>query len=228
MPTHMGSMRPRLETSPIMRAPRSGDIAKFPRGDGAWTFPAGIFDYQWAGTTTLERWYFAGQITAVAGTTHTPAADTLFAYPWIFPQGATLDRIGANVTTLSATDKFHVGIYSAVSGGRMYPDALIVDSGELDPSSTGVKSATISQVMTPGVLYFFVFLGKDSSTIYRAPSLNGMWNCLGVGSTLPTASGLGIFETQAYGALPSTFPNSAPAAITSSSVGVAYRIASIP
>ena len=72
-------------------------------------------------------------------------------YVWMFvlQKAVTINKISCNVTTLSASDKWGFGIYSA--------DGLtkLVDSGVIAPTGTGIKTTTISAVtLFPGVYYF--------------------------------------------------------------------------
>jgi len=131
------------------------------------------------------------------------------ASPFIVGRNLNIDRIQAEVTTVGTSAVFRLGIYA--DNGNCYPDNLIVDSGELDGSTTGVKNATISASLTPG-LYWLVSLVGTATVTFRSLQNQGA----GLPSVMgwPAAMGATIREpfweaTQTYGALPSTFPTGA-------------------
>jgi hypothetical protein len=112
-----------------------------------------------------------------------------------------LDRIAIIVTTLLA-GKVHFGIFA--DSGVVYPSSLLLDSGEFDTGTTGVKTATINLTLNPG-LYWAVIVGNAAPTL-RALATGGAAAILGLDSGLGTASGLGYTVAFTYAALPATFP----------------------
>lgn len=152
---------------------------------------------------TANRWYAAGQVNAVAMTTDTPTANVLRAIPLVVAGDITLDCIGINVTSAVAGNA-RMGIYADV--GNLYPGSLILAAGEVNTGSTGVKSLTISQALTPG-LYWVALVNNAAPTI-RALSLTGCLALLGSDSTLAT-TGVGWSVAYTYAALPDTFPGGA-------------------
>ena len=157
---------------------------------------------------TEDRWYCAGIDNATVLTTGAPTANILRAMPLLIPLGRTLDRIAINVTTLTA-GKARLGIYS--DNGNCYPNSRVLDAGEVDTGSTGVKAVNINQTLTPG-LYWLVMVNNAASTI-RALSVGGVMPILGLASDLGTAPGVGWSVAFDYAALPATF-TAAAAAIT--------------
>lgn len=161
----------------------------------------------------LDIWYLLGSNSNNAITSGAVTANTLYGIPFIAPtRGATLDRLGFNVVTLLAGNA-RVGLYSATSDTNLYPNALVVDGGGISTGSGGVKSATISQVLTPGALYWAVYLG-DAAPSVRTHQGGTATNILGFDSSLPNGGTRGISVAQAYGALPATFPVGAALVIT--------------
>lgn len=98
-----------------------------------------------------------------AQSTGIPGEGQAFATPLMMPT-VTLDRIGCDVTTVgSAGAVIRLGIY-ADGGG--YPDALILDAGTLDATSTGgtnIREITISQTLNMG-LYWLAFVIQGGAT----------------------------------------------------------------
>ena len=67
----------------------------------------------------------------------------------------TLDRLAINChTTGSAGSVCRLGIYR--DNGAIGPDALVLDAGTVDTSTTGRKEATISQALTPDLYWLAV------------------------------------------------------------------------
>ncbi len=130
--------------------------------------------------------------------------NNLRAFPFFVSESITLDRIGVVVSSNAATAKARIGIYTSTSSTNLYPNALLVDSGELDVATTGLKSATISQALTPGTLYW---LACVTGTV--APNLRS----LGTAQAIPSLGfdnvfvgpGAGWIVAFTYGALPDPF-----------------------
>jgi hypothetical protein len=125
----------------------------------------------------------AGPVSAATATSTSVALDSLQFQSWWCPADVTLDRVAVEVTTLQAGANARLGIYSATSTGA--PDALVVDLGEVDCSSTGVKELTVSQAVTGGVMYWLAVLNEINNVGYRAVPVNST-RPLAVGSTAGT------------------------------------------
>ncbi len=167
-------------------------------------------DISWfrqVGTSPIERWYGNLHIQTNTYTTGVPVVNTLYAFPFTSGRGGTLDRIQFNVTTGGAAGSVaRVGIYTSTSDTNLYPNALVVDGGQFDTTSTGVKTATISAALTENKLYWLVFLSGTAAPTVRAGQPSSMPNVLGIDSAMGTGSGIGLNVARAYGALPGTFP----------------------
>jgi hypothetical protein len=163
----------------------------------------------------ITPWYLLGANNTAVLTAGAVAANTLYAVPFVAPgRGATLDRIAFNVTTLLAGNG-RCGIYDATSDTNLYPASLIVDGGSIAVGTTGVKSTTISQALTPGKLYWAVFVADVAVTV-RSHQSGTVSNIVGFDSTLPVGGNRGVSVGFTFAALPGTFPASA-ALITSGS-----------
>ena len=216
-------------------APSGGDNGKFLQynsGSDAFVYAstsggteADSFYFRVVGTSPLERYYFAGQNAPVALITGSGATGTLRAFPFVSPRGGTLDRLAIAVTTgAGAGGVARWGIYTATSTTNVYPSALVVDAGEVDVTSIGVKSQTISVALSSSTLYWFVYIGGVSAATIRFLNANGCWPFLGYSNAFDSAGvanlnpGVGLTVAQAYGALPGTYP--AGATVIVNDVGI--------
>jgi len=157
-------------------------------------------------------------MTGGLGTIAIAAVDTLYAIPFLSGRAGTIDRIGFEVTTVGAANsKTRVGVYTSTARKNLYPKDLVVDSGEFDTSSvggTGVKSATISTPLLPNTLYWFVILSGTATPTVRGITGQGVWPILGYPSTLGANPQTMLSVGQSYGTLPSSFPASATAVVS--------------
>lgn len=77
-----------------------------------------------------------------------PGVNTLYYFPVYFLAPTLVTGLSAEITTAAASAKARMGLYQCNSD--LTPGALIVDGGEVDCSTTGVKEDTISAVMPAG------------------------------------------------------------------------------
>lgn len=169
--------------------------------DGVWKGIGGGDLWHSDNVTNIERWMVPG-VTAV--TPKSPSVGRLYAMPFFVSQPCTLVGLRINVTTLASGGGVRVGVYRSVAANDIYPGPLVVESAELDTSTTGVKTETVSQALTANRWHWVVFLCKAP-----APAVTGVSayaTGMGVDSTF--AYGNNLYVSQTYGALPSTFPGS--------------------
>ena len=138
------------------------------------------------------------------------AALTTFAFPtgemyftpvWV-PIAMTADRLAINVTSGIASGTTRLGIYSSDANG--VPNALVVDAGTVATTSSGVKEATISQALTPGLYWLAAVNQTAAATVsYYASSNNAFMYPYG---TANAAFGhkVAYKQSSVTGALPST------------------------
>lgn len=169
------------------------------------------------GTSPLELWYgssiSANSLSTVAVAV-AAATSTMYAVPFVSGPGGTVDRIAFNVTAAVASTIGRVGIYSATdaNGGDLYPSTLVVDGGEFDCSTTGVKSASISASLNASDVYWFVFHFDNTTATLTGPTIRAcavasLPTILGMSSAFGTNPNTHLSITgQTYGALPGTFP----------------------
>ncbi len=173
-----------------------------------------------------ERYYptFPWTVRSV-GETLATSTGTLYAVPLITPRGGTLDRIAYEITTAGGAGGVgRQGIYQATSATNPYPSALIVDGGEHVVTSTGLKITTISVSPEPDILYWAVVLfGTNAPTVGVLFESQMTWSPIGLDPAVSTVQSAGMFtRTQAYGALPSTFP-ATPTTYSSQPIRMAMR-----
>jgi hypothetical protein len=71
--------------------------------------------------------------------------------PIIIPAAVSVDRIGIQITSATATALWRLGIYN--DNGAMRPGSLLFDAGTVDASATGFKEITISQTLSAGIYW---------------------------------------------------------------------------
>jgi len=135
-------------------------------------------------------------------TTASPPADRLIACAYPILRRMRFDQVRFVVHSAGGAGALaRVGIYR--DNGDFYPGELIQDFGDFDVSTSGGKYATIDLTLDRG-LYWIAYNNNDGSAAYR------IYRAL----LVPRLSTPGAIEyprhayevTQAYGALPSTFP----------------------
>jgi hypothetical protein len=158
-----------------------------------------------------ETWH--PNLVAVGTSTSTQSvaltSSQIYASPLMIPRG-TLDRMSFSVT-ISATATARQGIYEAVSATDPYPGALIVDSGDVNLSSTGLKTTTINVVIEPTKMYWIVLqTGATGASItgWIGPGFISPFGTLAVAAwdTFNFQSHVAFRMARSYAALPSTFP----------------------
>lgn len=126
--------------------------------------------------------------------------------PVYFPQEQTITAIGIDVTTAAASSVVRLGLYADNNG---VPDALILDAGTVDSSTTGAKAIAISQTVGPGMVWFAVATQGGGPTLRSYTALPNFTQRGGtLAQALGTAPRLGEFKSGVTGALPSPFAGS--------------------
>ncbi len=176
-----------------------------------WQEPAkDISWFRQTGTSPMECWYTTPHV-GTLGSTYV-GGDLISALPYFTGRGGTLDRIACNVTSAGdGTSKIRLGIYGITSDTNLYPNALLVDSGELDSSTTGVKSATINLSLPKNSMVWLAVHAKVSTPQPNARGIPGdIMNPLGYDNTLGADPKQVLEKTGvSFGALPDPFPASA-------------------
>ncbi len=146
--------------------------------------------------------YFLGISTGDGNQEHTSGnLSRTWASPMVVPRKLKIDRLAVNVTTLQAASLTRLGLYRAQADGT--PGVLVVDGGTVDSSTTGVKTVTVDESLSPG-LYWCAWEYNVASVGLRGRN-SGSALALGFSSSLGNFS-LGIvYVTHTFGALPDPF-----------------------
>lgn len=156
-----------------------------------------------AGTAVSPFVFNSGKYYGVPVTVATGALTNqrLSAIQWPVPVATTFDRIGFHVTTAAAVTTIRLGIYGTTSG---LPDALVLDAGTIDSSTTGGKEITISQALPAGLYWL--------AALVNGAALQGIimnaGNAPGIGETSVAnwSNGVGgYFRDGVTGNLPASF-----------------------
>lgn len=181
--------------------------------------------YQQVGTSPLEVWSLANSIEGdPSGSNATFSINVLRAYPILIPRTRTADRMALLVLAGNAAGReARMGLYRNVANPRdLYPGALLDESAVLDCSTTGVKSTTISRILTPG-LYWLAFVVNNASISFGAYNTAQAAARLGLPSTLDANAGTGWTHAHTYGALPDPYPSSSPSIVNTENPKLALR-----
>lgn len=132
--------------------------------------------------------------------------------PMDVPRSLTVSGLAVEVTAAGeASSTFRFGIYA--DDGTGYPGVLVLDAGTVAADSTGVKTITISQALTPG-RYWVGGVTQGAATTaatIRTPA-NAM---VSIGSSTTPGTGSSVLaynQTGVAGALPTPFTTSVSAA----------------
>jgi hypothetical protein len=161
-------------------------------------------------TTRPGLWIHSGT-TQIATGTQALTANTLRAFPWVLSRVANVSTIRSEVTIAVAATSYRVGIYT---DNNMYPGTLISgsDTGVFDSGTTGLKSGSFSTTILPQLIW--VVIHSSGTPTLRSIPVSSIPNILGSQASLGTNSTITAWSiSQAFGALPTTFP--AGATITS-------------
>jgi len=148
----------------------------------------------------------AGQYVTAGVASVAIAIDTIWAIPYVTGREITIDQLVVNVSTAKTSAVIRLGIYD--DSGQLAPNSLVLDGGAIDASSTGIKTAGVSQKLLAGKVYWFAAVAGVSAL---APYVRGLASSYGLRPLyhiLDATTDLTTCYTAsfAYGSLPSTFP----------------------
>lgn len=127
-------------------------------------------------------------------------ANNLYACPFYVPTSTTFNTIGIRVASAVAASHIRLGVYNNANG---QPSSLLFDAGVVSSAATTlVTIGSLAQTIAAG-WYWLVCISDNSPSVYSIPcsSMNSFY-----GFSDPNTTALGIETSQAYGALPGTFP----------------------
>ena len=123
-----------------------------------------------------------------------------------FPEEITIDRLAIYVSVAGAAGSVvRMGLYA--DDGTLHPGQLIYDSGEINTTTTGPKTAAPPSpiVIAKGTPFWTCFLCGVAAPTLKCSNTS----CLSALGTDNIAGGWslnGFYANQAYGALPATHP----------------------
>lgn len=122
-----------------------------------------------------NRYFTANTTPGTTTTTLAGVADRMNIYPFIPKFDFTANQLGINVTTLIAGALCKIVVYDSDVNGR--PDQRITETGTLDCSTTGAKTATVSIAFKKGKQYWLGVRSSSTATIsafqpYTSPNLD--------------------------------------------------------
>ena len=151
------------------------------------------------------NYYRAGNSTGFS-TIYVPTTNHMFSQIMCFPEEITIDRLAIYVSTAGAAGSVaRMGLYA--DDGALYPGQLIYDSGEIDTTTTGTKTATPPSpiVIAKSTPFWTCFLG-GVAVPKLISSDSSCLSVFGSGNTVGGWSFNGFYANQAYGALPAIHP----------------------
>ena len=175
-------------------------------GGGGGVTAYDISAYRKIGTAEYEAWYTSQKVGGSSSVTGAATANYIIAMPFLVSKAITLDRIAINVTT-QAAGLIRLGIYANDSSKGLYPGALLLDAGEVDTGSSGIKSITINQALTPGL--YWLASNSNATPIVKWHNGGTVLPLLGTDNTLSGGSYIGLSKSSAFGPFPSTHPSAA-------------------
>lgn len=143
-------------------------------------------------------------------TSNTTSLNVIRFGPMIIEKNITIDQIAAYCTALGTSALVRLGLYTSANG---MPDTLLFDSGDIDSSTTGMKSATYNTTLTPGLYYSAHLLSVQASYSGFAATTSTMLGGIVGYSTLATAPGYihgYTIGSYTYAALPTSASAAVP------------------
>lgn len=130
----------------------------------------------------------------------------IVAIPFFEGSGGTLDRVGMYASAAGRT-KARIALYSNKSDRELYPYSLVQDFGEIDDTTIGFLTLSVSQVMQPNTLYW-VCVQKSVLTTRGIRCLTEPYSYMYVAGTDDVVfdTWVGWAAAFAYAAFPATFP----------------------
>lgn len=135
------------------------------------TYDGRLFTKKDSGTPTivevgLPRYqWLPGQYTPPGiSTGASPTAESITFIPVLVYESLTTEKIGCKVTTAVFGSYSELAIYNGANGA---PTSLLLNAGSVSTGTTGTKTITIDQAITPG-LYFLAILMHNTGVAYTS------------------------------------------------------------
>lgn len=174
-----------------------------------------------------QRWYLpSDNASTLSGVNHT--TPSVFFAPMVVEKTITIDAIAVEVTTAGIAGSFcRFGIYNG-NASTCEPTTLIVDSGDVAASTTGVKTFVLGTPITlqPGLYFTALSTGSSTQHQFRSMAVSSFATVIGQASAGGANQGSYINGTRAaYGALPANASSLLTLTATQGQIyGLWYRI----
>ncbi len=174
-----------------------------------------------------QRWYLpSDNASTLSSVNHT--TPSVFFVPMVIEKTITIDAIAVEVTTAGIAGSFcRFGIYNG-DAASCNPTTLIVDSGDISASTTGVKTFVLGTPITlqPGLYFTALSTGSSTQHQFRSMAVSSFATVIGQASAGGANQGSYINGTRAsYGALPANASSLLTLTATQGQIyGLWYRI----
>jgi hypothetical protein len=153
----------------------------------------------------VDVWYAAGVEVCASGNQASVTIDTIRIIPFIGTgTNRKIDRLGAAIAGNAGAGNFRVAIYDNTGINFLYPNNLIIDSGNLPTTALGVIAANVNVTLTAGQLYWAAHITSRAS-VFRCVNVDQLLNILGISPTLPNDFNLGLRYPTPFAAFPNPF-----------------------
>lgn len=116
--------------------------------------------------TAAAARYYSTPSHQMSANTRTVVAGDLVAVPFLYTAARPVDAFALEVTTLGAGAVARAGLYAVGANGL--PAKRLIESADIDCSTTGVKVATFGAVSIPPGWYYMLFACKTANVSVRA------------------------------------------------------------
>lgn len=184
--------------------PAAGTWRAFFQGDGLYLVDdAGAVTGPLTSTAASRRlragYYYAADY--VARSTGASSNGQMRLAGFVVGASTTFDRIRVEVTSAGSAGSVHrLGIYGSGADGA--PDALVLDAGTVDTTTTGLKDITISQALPPGI-YWIAVVQQGSPT--TTATLRTVTESLLAPNSGAATAAAGWFQDAVTAALPANY-----------------------
>jgi len=168
-------------------------------------YVSGAWSRTSAGVSYASGVYYPGVDCTASGSSADSAQNRIRALPAIVFEKVTLSHLAINVATVGESGcKVRLGIYA--DGGAGLPGSLLIDAGQADGDSTGLKDVACSITLLPGCYWLASVSQLCSTTRPTLTSYSGL-------ITARFGHNSGTFNNSTYladgvsGSLPGTFPS---------------------
>lgn len=118
---------------------------------------------------TANVWYPLKQTGKIANTSEALVANRLYFVPFFVVRAFRVTQLGVKIEATGGT-KIRLGVYSNQTSGNDRPYERLIQTGNLSTSPTGIKSASISFNLEPGVLYWYG-IASDGNPLVKAEDI---------------------------------------------------------